>query len=328
MKAAWYSQPGSPEQVLQIGEMDTPVPSLGEVRVRLQASGVNPSDVKKRAGAQPAALEPGDVIPHSDGAGVIDAVGPNIPETRIGERVWVYQAQYQRRFGTAAEYVVLPANRVARLPDNTSFNVGACMGIPAMTAHRSVFADGPVQGQTILITGGSGRVGHYAIQWAKWAGATVISTAGGDERIALAKSAGADHVFNYRSDNIVQAVNDLTNGVGVDRIVDVEFGKNLGTSIDVLKANGVIATYSSSQAAEPTIPFYPMMFKNITLRMVLVYNMPEAAKQRAIDEITIILHEELFQHRIANTVALKDIAKAHHAIEAGSVPGCVVVEIP
>ncbi|MDH3693390.1 MAG: NADPH:quinone reductase [Gammaproteobacteria bacterium] len=327
MKAAWYSQPGPAEDVLQTGEMDTPVPSLGEVRVRLHASGVNPSDVKKRAGAQPAAPEPGDVIPHSDGAGVIDAVGPNIPETRIGERVWVYQAQYQRRFGTAAEYVVLPVNRVARLPDNASFEVGACMGIPAMTAHRSVFADGPVEGQTLLVTGGSGRVGHYAIQWAKWAGATVISTAGGDDRITLAKNAGADHVFNYRSDNVVEAVNDLTNGAGVDRIVDVEFGKNIQTSVEVLKANSVIATYSSSQSPEPSIPFYPMMFKNVTLRMVLVYNMPEAAKQRAIDDITIILHEESFHHRVAKTVSLENIAEAHQVIEIGGVPGCVVVEV-
>jgi len=327
MKAAWYSQPGPGEEVLQVGEMDTPAPSLGEVRVRLHASGVNPSDVKKRAGAQPAAPEPGDVIPHSDGAGVIDAVGPNIPETRIGERVWVYQAQYQRRFGTAAEYVVLPVNRVARLPDNTSFEVGACMGIPAMTAHRSVFADGPVEGQTILVTGGSGRVGHYAIQWAKWAGATVISTAGSNDRIALVKNAGADHVFNYRSDNVVEAVNDLTGGNGVDRIVDVEFGKNIQISVEVLKVNGVIATYSSSQEPEPGIPFYPMMFKNVTLRMVLVYNMPETAKRQAIDDITIILHEELFQHRVAKTVSLENIAEAHQAIETGDVPGCVVIEI-
>ncbi len=327
MKAAWYSQPGPADEVLQIGEMETPDPSLGEVRVRLSASGVNPSDVKKRAGAQPAALESGDVVPHSDGAGIVDAVGPNIPETRIGERVWVYQAQYQRRFGTAAEYVVLPVNRVARLPDNTSFDIGACMGIPAMTAHRSVFADGPVERQTILVTGGSGRVGHYAIQWAKWAGATVISTAGGDDRIALAKQAGADYVFNYRSDNIVEAVNDLTDGGGVDRIVEVEFGKNLDTSVNVLKTNGVIATYSSTQTPEPSIPFYPMMFKNVTLRMVLVYNMPETAKRRAIDDITIILHEERFQHRIAQTYSLDNIAEAHKAIESGGVPGCVVVII-
>ncbi len=327
MKAAWYSQAGPAQDVLQVGEMETLQPSLGEVRVKLKTSGVNPSDVKKRAGAQPAAPEPGDVIPHSDGAGVIDAVGPNIPESRIGERVWVYQAQYQRRFGTAAEYVVLPVSRVARLPENTSFEIGACMGIPAMTAHRSVFADGPVERQTILVTGGSGRVGHYAIQWAKWAGATVISTAGGDDRIALAKNAGADYVFNYRADNIAEAVNDLTNGTGVDRIVDVEFGKNLDTSISVLKENSVIATYSSSQAPEPNIPFYPMMFKNITLRTVLVYNMPETAKRRAIDDITIVLHEELFQHRVAKTVALNDIAAAHQAIETGGVPGCVVVEI-
>jgi NADPH2:quinone reductase len=327
MKAAWYSQPGPANEVLHVGEMETAEPSLGEVRVKLHASGVNPSDVKKRSGAQAAAPEPGNVIPHSDGAGVIDAVGPNIPETRVGERVWVYQAQYQRRFGTAAEYVVLPVTRVARLPDNTSFDIGACMGIPAMTAHRSVFADGPVEGQTLLVTGGSGRVGHYAIQWAKWAGATVISTAGGDDRIVLAKQAGADYVFNYRSDNVVEAVNDLTGGTGVDRIVDVEFGKNLDTSVNVLKTNGVIATYSSTQIPEPSIPFYPMMFKNVTLHMVLVYNMPETAKRRAIDDITIVLHEELFQHRVAQTYPLEKITDAHKAIESGGVPGCVIVEI-
>ncbi len=327
MRAAWFERYGPADEVLKLGERETPEPAPGEVRVRLYASAVNPSDVKKRAGLQPAPIDQGYVIPHSDGAGVIDAVGSGVARARIGERVWVYQAQYQRRFGTAAEYVTLPAFRAARLPDAADFGVGACMGIPAMTAHRCVFADGEVVGKTLLITGAAGRVGYYAVQWAKWAGARVIATAGSEERAREARDAGADAVLDYRRDDIIQAVSGLTSGSGVDRVIDVEFGKNLAVTLKVIRANGVIATYSSTQAPEPVLPFYPMMFKDLTVRFVLVYAMPEQAKQRAADDITRALEAGALRHRIAERHPLNAVARAHETIERGGATGCVIVEI-
>jgi NADPH2:quinone reductase len=327
MQAAWFKKPGPAHEVLEIGEWDTPMPKADEVRIRLHASAVNPSDVKKRAGAQPAGLEDGAVIPHSDGAGVIDAVGPGISKVRIGERVWVYQAQYQRRFGTAAQFVTLPAQRVVTLPKEISFEVGACLGIPAMTAHRAVFANGAVEGQTFLITGAAGRVGYYAVQWAKWEGAQVIATVGSSEQVMEVSDAGADHVINFREQDVAGSVMDLTDGTGVDQIVDVEFGVNLETSVKVLKTGGAITSYSSTQSLEPQLPFYPMMFQNITVRLILVYNMPESAKRQATAHITEYLEHGRFIHRLAAIHPLEDIAKAHEAIEHGGSSGAVIVKI-
>lgn len=328
MQAAWFEKPGPADEILEVGEWDTPIPKANEVRIRLHASAVNPSDVKKRAGAQPAGLEHGAVIPHSDGAGVIDAVGPGVSKVRIGERVWVYQAQYQRRFGTAAQYVTLPAQRAVKLPEKTSFEIGAGLGIPAMTAHRAVFANGAVEGQTFLITGASGRVGFYAMQWAKWEGAKVIASVGSGEGAAEVSAAGADHVVNFRKQDVAAEVMGLTNGAGVDQVVDVEFGVNLETSIKVLKTGGAITSYSSTQSPEPKLPFYPMMFQNITLRLILVYNMPESAKRQAAADITAYLEHDRFIHRVAAVHPLEDIAKAHQDIERGGLYGAVIVTIP
>ncbi len=328
MQAAWFESFGPAAEVLKIGKQEMPEPEHGEVRVRLYASGVNPSDVKKRAGLQSAPIDKGPVIPHSDGAGVVDAVGAGVPKARVGERVWVYQAQYQRRLGTAAEYVTLPIERVAHLPDNADFTVGACMGIPAMTAHRCVFADGGVNGKTLLVTGAAGRVGYYAVQWAKWAGARVIATVGSEERAIHAREAGADAIVNYRKDDIVAVANELTDGTGVDRVIDVEFGANLATTLKLIRTGGVIATYSSTQAPEPTIPFYPMMFKDTTVRFTLVYAMPETAKQQAVADIISHLEQRKLMHRVAERYPLTHIADAHEMIERGGVPGCVIVEIP
>ncbi len=327
MQAAWFERPGPAHEVLAVGEWDTPMPRSNEVRVRLYASAVNPSDVKKRAGAQPAGLETGAVIPHSDGAGVIDAVGPGVSKARMGERVWVYQAQYQRRFGTAAQFVALPAQRAVKLPEKISFEIGACLGIPAMTAHRAVFADGMVEGRTLLITGASGRVGHYAVQWAKWEGARVIATVGNSEHTVAVADAGADHVINFRRQDVADSVMELTGGVGVDQVVDVEFGVNLETSLKVLKTGGTITTYSSTQSPEPKIPFYPMMFQNIAIRLILVYNMPESAKRQATTHITDYLENDRFIHRVAEIYPLEDIAKAHESIERGGSSGAVIVDI-
>lgn len=326
MKAARYNGLGSANDVLEVVELDTPTPKHGEVLVRLQYSAVHPSDVKKRAGAFPDLLKDGFIIPHSDGAGVIEAVGRGVPKSRIGERVWVYQAQYGRRFGTAAELVSVDASRAVLLPDNVGFDVGACMGIPAMTAHRCVFADGSVEGKNILVTGGAGRVGHYVIQWAKYAGANVIATASNPEAKAHCYDAGADVVCPHQGEELLNTVADMTDGQGVERIIDGEFGGNLPTLLDVAKIGATIATYASMQVPEPVIPFRRMMFMDLTVRMVLVYAMPESAKLEAIDDITAFLEKDLLQHRIARNVQLDEIVDAHELIEKAGFYGMVLVE--
>ena len=327
MLATWFEQTGDAADVLKTGERDRPAAAAGEVRVRLHASGVNPSDVKKRAGAQPPGFVDGHVIPHSDGAGVVDAVGDGVDDIEPGQRVWVFQAQFQRHQGTCAQYVSLPRSLVAPLPDNAGFEIGACLGIPAMTAHRCVFNRGEVGGQTLLVTGASGRVGYYAAQWARHAGATVIATAGSEARCAIAAATGADHVLDYTREDFADTILSLTNGEGVDKVIDVEFGLNAATSAEVLKVNGSIATYSSSKAPTPEIPFYPLMFKNISLDMVLVYNMPDAAKEAAKTDIHDALAAGWLKHRVAEIWPLEETARAHESIEAGGRDGCVIVEI-
>ncbi len=327
MRAAWFESFGPAGTVLQVGERDTPTASPGEVLIRVHSSGVNPSDVKKRAGSFPNLLDDGFVIPNSDGAGIIESVGDGVDAARIGERVWIYQAQFARRFGTAAEYVAIDASRAPKLPDSVSFELGACLGIPVMTAHRAVFADGAVKGQTILVTGGAGRVGFYAIQWASQAGATVIATASNDADKVVCEAAGAHHVVNHRSDDLVAAIMTATGGKPVDRVVDVEFGSNLPVSIEVLKVGGVIATYSSTQVPEPQLPFFQMMYKDLTVRMIIVYAMPESAKQQAIADIGSALSSGTLQHRIAESIPLAEIARSNEIVEQGSIRGAVILTI-
>jgi len=327
MRAAWFDHFGSAKDVLTVGEIDTPVAASGEVLVRLSTSGINPSDVKKRAGSFPGLLDDGFVIPNSDGAGIVEAVGDGVDANRIGERVWVYQAQYARRFGTAAEYVAIDSRRAPKLPDPVSFAVGACLGIPVMTAHRAVFADGPVAGQTLLVTGGAGRVGHYAIQWASQAGATVIATASNAADTAACEKAGAKQVVNHRSDHLVADILSASGGSLIDRVVDVEFGANLSMSVEVLKIGGVIATYSSTQVPEPKLPFFTMMYKDLTLRTIIVYAMPEEAKSQAIQDIDQALTAGTLEHRIAETLPLDEVARGNEVIEQGSIRGAVVLTI-
>jgi NADPH2:quinone reductase len=327
MHAAWFESFGTAEDVLQLGERDLPTVGSGEVLVRLHTSGVNPSDVKKRAGSFPNLLDGGFVIPNSDGAGIIEAVGDGVDANRVGERVWIYQAQFARRFGTAAEYVAIDSSRAPSLPDNASFEVGACLGIPVMTAHRAVFADGDVAGQTILITGGAGRVGHYAIQWATQAGAIVVATASNDADRETCIAAGAEHVVNHRADDLIGQIMAATNDQPVDRVVDVEFGANLPTTVEVLKVGGVIATYSSTQVSEPKLPFLQMMYKDLTIRTIIVYAMPESAKQRAICDIDTALSDNALQHRIAETMPLDKIATANQVVEKASIRGAVILTI-
>ncbi len=325
MQAAWFDRFGSASEVLMVGEQPLPEVEPDQVLVRLHTSGVNPSDVKKRAGSFPDLLDNGFVIPHSDGAGVIEAVGSGVAENRVGERVWVYQAQYGRRFGTAAEYVAIGSVRAVSLPDNTSFEVGACLGIPAMTAHRCVFADGPVKGQTVLVTGGAGRVGNYAIQWAKQAGANVVATSSNPEDDQTCFDAGADALVSHREPDWGAAVLDKIGGIPVDRVIDVEFGANLPEVLKLIRTSGTIATYASMQVPEPQIPFFKMMYLDLTLNLVIVYSMPEDAKQQAVADITSKLETDDLQHRVAHTLPLSDIVKAHELIETGGFRGSVLV---
>jgi len=327
MKAAWFEQFGSAADTLQLGEQPTPVAGPGEVLIKMKTTGVNPSDVKKRAGAFPNLLDGGLVIPHSDGAGVIEAVGKGVDANRIGERVFVYQAQFGRRFGSAAEYVALDSRRAPTLPDAASYEVGACIGIPMMTAHRCIFADGPVEGQTVVITGGAGRVGYYAIQWAKLGGATVIATASNYADQAVCKAVGADFVVNHRQQGWSEQVLACTNGEKVHRVVDVEFGANLAQVLEFIGVNGVIATYSSTQVKQPQLPFIQMMFLDLTLRMVIVYAMPEAAKEAAVRDTCERLTEGSLQHRIAHSLPFTDMVRSHELIEEGGFGGCVVVNV-
>jgi len=327
MQAAWFDKFGPANDVLTLGEIAKPRAAAGEVLIRMKTTGVNPSDVKKRAGAFPDLLDGGTVVPHSDGAGVIESVGEGVSSQRIGERVWVYQAQFARRFGSAAQYLAIDASRAAILPENTSFEVGACLGIPMMTSHRCVFSDGPVEGMTVLITGGAGRVGYYAIQWARQAGARVIATASNDTDKSSCELIGADLVVNHRQENWAEAIMSFTSGEKVDRVIDVEFGANLSEVLKLIGTGGTIATYSSTRVKEPKLPFLQMMYLNLSLHLVIVYAMPEEAKQAAITDIYAKLANDEFQHRIAHVLDFEDIARSHELIEQGGFRGCVVVRI-
>ena len=327
MKAAWFEKFGSADEVLQIGDQALPKPGPDQVLVRVRTSGVNPSDVKKRMGSFPNMLDESICIPHSDGAGDIVSVGVDVDESRIGQRVWLYQAQFARMFGSCAEYVAVDSNRAVLLPDMASYEVGACLGIPAMTAHRCVFSDGGVEGRTVLITGGAGRVGFYAIQWASHAGALVIASASNSEDAEVCRNAGANHIVNHRSDSMVEDILAITGESKVNRVIDVEFGANLSRVLEVIAVNGIIATYSSTQVIEPKIPFFQMMYLDLTLRLVIVYAMPEKAKIAAIEDISAALTEGWMTHRVTATYPLEEVAAAHVLIESGSTRGCVVVDL-
>jgi NADPH2:quinone reductase len=326
MKAAWYNEFGSADDVLNYANIETPVPKQGEVLVRLKSSGINPSDVKKRAGSSPTALDAGPIIPHSDGSGLVEAVGSGVNSSRVGQKVWVYNAQYGRQLGTAAEYISINSSQAVEMTKSTSFEVGACLGIPAMTAHRCVTADGPVTGKTILVTGGAGRVGYYAIQFGKLFGARVIATAGSEESRKHCNDAGADLVTSHPSKITTEEIKEYTGGEGVERIVDCEFGGNLNDALDVIKTNGVIATYASMAEPNPAIPFYRMMFMDLTVRLVLVYCMPDEAKINAINDITDYLKKDELKHRIAHRIPLSEIMKGHKIVEDGSCLGCVILD--
>ena len=327
MHAAWYERNGPARDVIRTGELPDPPPAAGEVRVRIHASGVNPSDVKRRSGNLGQSVSVPRIVPHSDGAGVIDAVGDGVPESRLGERVWLYNAQWQRPLGTCAELCCVPQALARPLPDGVGWAAGACLGIPAMTAHRAVFVRGKVRGKTVLVTGGAGAVGHYAVQIAKWAGARVIATVSSAQKAALAQAAGADDVLDYRRDDVGVRVQEMTVGAGIDHIVDVDFGANLQTSINVLKPNGTIAAYASSRALEPVLPYYPLMTRGIGIDLVYVYILPPEARAHALADLDTLLRAGFLQHNVAARFTLDETAAAHEAQESGTVVGNIVIEV-
>ncbi|MCC7104392.1 MAG: NADPH:quinone reductase, partial [Chloroflexi bacterium] len=299
MRAAWYERQGEASNVLTVGEMEAPTAGPGEIRVRVACSGVNPSDVKRRGGWRGQKVDFARVVPHSDGSGVVDQVGEGVDPRRVGQRVWVYNGQWKRPFGTCAELICLPEQYVVRLPDNTDFAAGASLGIPGLTAHRCVFADGPVGGQTVLVTGGAGSVGFYAIELAKWGGANVIATVSSDEKASVARKAGADEVVNYRAEDVGARVMALTDGQGVDRVVEVDFGANLPATSAVLKPHGIVATYASMTQPDPTINFYGFMSRNALFRLVFVYEVPPAALAKGCADLNACLEDGAMRHHIA-----------------------------
>ena len=329
MKAAWYERMGTARDVLQVGMLDKPSVKPGAVLVRLRATGVNPSDTKRRS-RRPLPAGVARMIPHQDGAGVIEQVGEGVSPSRVGQRVWVYEAIVASNAGCAAEYVVVPNENAVNLPDNISFELGACLGVPALTAHRCVFADGPVEGKALLVTGGGGSVGAHAIQFAKAAGAEVFASVSRPEQAAIARNSGADFVVNRHDGNLVELIQNAAGIPGspvVDRIVDVSFSETLPSAPKLLRQNGVIATYASDAQTEPAIPFYPLIFLGATIRFVDVYAMSREAHSHAIEATATGLREGWLKSTIGRRFSLDQIVEAHEAVESGEVVGKVILTI-
>ena len=326
MKAAFYEALGPAEKVLRVAQLDDPVPNDGEVLVRVSYSAVHPSDVKTRAGMR-GAMSFSRVIPHSDGAGRIVAVGAGVDPARVGQAVWLWNVAWARANGTASELVALPSAQAVDLPVGVALKTGATLGIPAITAHRCLFSDGSIEGQTILVTGGAGTVGSMAIQMAKRAGARVITTVSTDEKAQVARSLGADHTVNYREGDVVESIRAASGGGGVDRIVEVEFGGNLAATKAVIAEGGTVATYGSSAEPDPVLPFYSLMFMNVTLRMIIAYSIPLSARRQAEADINTWLSEGALKGIVAETFDLDDVVAAHQSVEAGTRVGVTLVKV-
>ncbi len=327
MRAAWYDRLGSAADIIQLGELPTPSPGPDEVLVRLHASGVNPADVKRRVPNPNYTMEFPRIIPNSDGAGVVAAIGAGVSPAWTGQRVWLFNGQRFRAFGTAAEYICLPSWHLSVLPAGTTMAEGACLGIPCMTAHRAVFGSGPVAGKRVLVTGGAGAVGHYAVQWAKWGGAAqVIATVSNPTKAADATDAGADLVVNYRQDDVGAAVRTATSGAGVDLVVEVDLAGNLDVTLACLAPAATIACYASAGAL-PDGLFFRLARQNVVLQTIVLNTIPRPDMARAQRDITNLLASGLARHRIAGRFPLDQIVGAHEAVEAGEKRGTVVVDI-
>jgi len=327
MRAAIYSSTGPAGEVLSIIDAVRPEPGAGEVRVRVAWSGVNPSDVKSRAGTRSKTLPFAQIVPHSDGSGVIDAVGEGVAPERMGERVWIWNAAWGRADGTAAEWIALPSAQAVALPDNVSLEIGACFGIPALTACHAVSVDGGVAGRTVLVAGGAGAVGHYAVQMARLGGAKqVIATVSSEEKGAHARAAGADIVIDYRREDVAARIKEITQGRGVDCIIEVDFAANAALDLDLLAPEGRIVVYGSG-ASDVSIPFVPAIVKNARMSFFIVYNLSAADRAAAVQRLHGWLETGALQHTIALRLPLDQIAQAHEAVESGRVIGNVVLRV-
>jgi NADPH2:quinone reductase len=328
MQAAFYERTGPAREVLQVSSLPDPMPGPGELRVRLRWSGVNPTDVKSRAGLRSTALAFPRIVPHSDGMGIVDAVGTGVAHDRIGQRVWVWNAAWGRAFGTAAQHVVLPESQAVRLPDGVADEVGACLGIPALTALHAALVNGGVEGRNVLVAGGAGAVGHYAVQFARLLGARkVLATVSSPPKAALASAAGADTVIDYRRENVVERVREATLGHGVDRIIEVDVASNAALDVDALRSGGECIVYGSS-AAQFTLPFFPLIVKNVALRFFIVFNLEPDERRHAIATLTDFLERDALVHHIAERLPLERIAQAHELLEEGANVGNVLLAIP
>jgi NADPH:quinone reductase len=321
MRAALYDQYGPAREVLRVEEIERPEPGPGEVRVRIEASGVNPTDWKSRGGSTPRPID-GFQIPQHDGAGVIDAVGDGVDSSRNGQRVWLWLAAASRRWGTAAQWSVVPEHQAVPLPDGASAELGASLGVPAMTAHRCLFADGPLGGKNVLVAGGAGAVGHYAIELAKRAGAKVVTTVSGPRKADLAAQAGADLVVNYTDADAADQIRSFAGRI--DRVVELALGANLQLDLAVTGPHAQIVTYAA-ETADPVVPVRACMAANMTLRFVLLYGVPRAALDQAARDITAALAEGALTELPVTRFALDEIIAAHEAVEAGAVGKVLVI---
>ncbi|WP_333846724.1 NADPH:quinone reductase [Phaeobacter italicus] len=327
MKAVTYRKFGPAESVLSVEEHADVPAGPGEVRVDLHYSGVNPSDVKARAGARAGVSElpyPA-IVPHSDGSGVIVEVGQGVDPARLGQRVWIWNGQWQRPFGTAAQSITLPAKQAVLMPEGLDMAAGAILGIPGLTAAHTVFSGGPVAGETVLVQGGAGTVGYLAVQLAKWGGARVIATCSPQDKSHVL-AAGADAVLDYQASDLADQILEANAGQPVERIVEVEFGRNCQVDTAVIAQNGRITAYGSAKDMTPTLPFYPLMFKSVTLEMALVYLLPDKIREAAITQLTAAIQDGAIAFPIAEIFALEDTAKAHQAVEQGKRRGAILVK--
>jgi NADPH2:quinone reductase len=322
VRAAVYERTGPAAEVLRVTDVPQPEPGPGEVRVRVAASGINPTDVKTRAGLTPRPID-GFQIPHHDGAGVIDAVGPGVPADRVGQPVWVWLAAAGKRWGTAAEWTVVPERQAVPLPAGVSPELGASLGVPAMTAYHCLFADGPVRGRTVLVAGGAGAVGHFSVELANWGGAAeVLATVSGPAKAQLAKEAGAAHVINYREPDAADQIRSAAGGP-VDRIVEVALGANLALDLAVSRPDTVVVSYAA-EATDPVLPVRACMTANVVLRFILLYRLPAAALDEAAAGLTAALSAGALSELPVHRFALDEIVAAQEAVEHG-VGGKVLV---
>jgi NADPH2:quinone reductase len=323
MRAAVYRTPGSAREVLAVENVGRPEPGPGEVLVRVRASGVNPTDFKTRAGATPRAIEEFQ-IPNQDGAGVIEAVGAGVDTAKTGQRVWVWLAAFNRRWGTAAEYTVVPERQAVALPDGASFELGASLGVPAMTAHRALLADGPVEGKTVLVAGGAGAVGHYAIELAKYFGVRVVTTVSSQEKGEIAAKAGADLVVNYKEATAIDQVKAFA--PVMDRIVEVALGANLELDLAVAGPQTSVVTYAAD-GNDPTIPVRACMSANVNLRFMLLYGVPGPALDQAVTDITAAVRQGALTELPVHRFTLDDTVAAHEAVESGAVGKVIIAPL-